>query len=126
MTLLTFLVLTSLANAQVEIERFRALTRAATLEEHDRVRSRFDLYEAALLACEKELSAGKVPVNCFVARKVERRSPEPELVRRCTEAAHKTSQAIHAEHRRLLPLECLRALNHRERILAYKAGKTIE
>lgn len=114
------------AHADGEAERFHALRRARSVAEFEAVRRRFDLLEAATLACEKEMSGDRVPVNCYVALKIKKTAPGLALNKKCEESAAQADYFVHREHLRLLPAGCLRQVRLREKLLAYKAGKEIE
>jgi hypothetical protein len=108
------------------VDRFQALSRARTVTEFESIKRRFDLLEAAALACEKEKASGRVPVNCYVVLKIKKAPPSVTLNNLCEEAASRALHFVHREHLRLLPEGCARRLKARERMLAYKAGKDFE
>jgi hypothetical protein len=123
------------SNQQREMSRFQALSAAQTLTEFESVRQRYDLADAAMVACRRELTMGKIPVNCYVIVRIDgsdiglRSNLQislAELNSRCQRFAAQADIIPRSEHLKLLPAPCANKIKERSRLLAYKLGKAFE
>jgi hypothetical protein len=94
------------------MERFHALSRTKTLSEFERTRRKFDLIEAATLACRKELDSGRVPASCYIVMKIDGEK-DTRLRREVRLSAADLAKVT-------------RQAREKERLRLYKLGKDLE